>query len=82
MIESEYGIKTKPAYSGNPQANTIMERVHKDLGNLLCSYNLQETYVDDAYLWKGTLETAAFVEQYTYHRENNKVQAGSSSFAT
>ena len=47
MIEQEYGIKTKPDSSRNPQANAIIERIHQVLGNLVRSFNLHDTYVHD-----------------------------------
>ena len=30
----------------NSNSNTILEWVHKGKGNLVCNYNIQETYVD------------------------------------
>ena len=47
LIEQEYGIKTKPYSSRNPQANVIIERTHQILGNLIHYFNLHDTYVDD-----------------------------------
>ena len=35
LIENEYGIKTKPASLGKAQANTIVERIHQVLRNLV-----------------------------------------------
>ena len=72
MIEQKCGIKTKPASSGNPQANTIIEIIYQVLGNLVCTYNLQETYVDEADPWMGILATAAFAVQITYHWTKQK----------
>ena len=42
LIEKEYGMKTKPASSGNPQANAIIERIHRLLGNLIRYFNLHD----------------------------------------
>jgi transposase InsO family protein len=41
-----YGIKVKPTTSHNPQANTIIERVHKDLvvNDMLRSYDLKNNH--------------------------------------
>ena len=47
-IEYEYSIKTNPTPLEDPEENAIIERIHKVLGNLASTYNLQETYVDDA----------------------------------
>ena len=51
--------------------------IHQALGNLVRTYNLQETYVDDADPWMGVLEAAtaaaaaaaaaAFAVRSTYH---------------
>ena len=68
FIENEYGIKTKPASLGNPQENATIERLHQLLGNLVSTYNLQETYVDDADPWMGILAESAFEVRYTYNR--------------
>ena len=72
LIENEYVIKTKLAYPGNPQANAIIERIHQVLGNLVRTYNLQETCVDDVSPWMGILATAAFAVRSTNHRTKDK----------
>ena len=38
----------------------IIEIIHQVLGNLVCKYNIQETYVDDAYPCMGILAESAF----------------------
>ena len=68
MIEQEYGIKTRPGYPGNSLAKKTIERTYQVLGNLVSTYNLQETYVDDADPWMGILAAASFVVRNTYHR--------------
>ena len=72
MIENEYSIKTKPALPGSPQANVIVEIIHQVIGNLLRTYNLQETYVYDADPWMGILAAAAFAVRSTYHMTKYK----------
>ena len=61
LIENEYGIKTKPDSPGIPQSNKKIDRINQVLGNLVRTYNLQETYVDDAEPWMGILVAADFV---------------------
>ena len=73
-MEQEYDIKTNPDSSGNPQSNETVKIIHKFLGNLICTYNLHDTYVDDAEPWMGILATAAFTVQSTYHRTKKKVR--------
>ena len=72
LIEKYFGIKTKPASPGNPQANSIVERRQQLLGNLERTYNLQETYVDDSDLWMGILAAEAFAVHSMYHRNKRK----------
>ena len=73
MIENEYGIKTNPVSPGNSHANTIIKIIHQVLGNLVRTYNLQETYIDDADPWMGILATSDFVVCSTYHRTKGKI---------
>ena len=72
MIEQEYGNKTKPDSSSNPQADTIIERIHQVLGNLIHSFNLHDTYVYDAEPWMVIIVTEAFGVRATYHRTEQK----------
>ena len=65
-------MKTKPASPGNPQENAIIERIHQVPGNLACTYNIQETYVDDAYPWMVILSAAAYAVHSTYHTAKDK----------
>ena len=74
LIEQEYVIKTKPASPGNTQASATIEKTHQVIGNLVRTYNLQETYGNYSYPWMGILEAAAFTAQSTYHRNEQKVQ--------
>ena len=47
QIETEYGITSKPSTSGNPTSNAILEQIHQVLGNLVRTFNVQQTYVDE-----------------------------------
>eukprot|EP00957_Ditylum_brightwellii_P003075 234812-Ditylum_brightwellii.AAC.1 len=38
LVQDEYGIKQKPIAIRNSQANSIVERAHKTVGNLLCTF--------------------------------------------
>ena len=71
LIDNEYGMKTKHESPGSPQANTIVKK-HQVLGNLLCTYNQQGKYVDEADPWMGILAAAAFVVLFTYHKIKGK----------
>ena len=65
LIENEYAINTKPDSTGNLQANAITERIHQVLGNLVHTYNIKETYVDDSDPWMGILATAVLAVRST-----------------
>ena len=54
------------------QANAIIERIHQLLGDLIRSFNLHDTYVDDTDQWMGILAVAAFAVRATYHRTTQK----------
>jgi hypothetical protein len=43
----EYGVKKKPITTRNPQANAIVERVHKVIGNIIRTFELQDNYLDE-----------------------------------
>ena len=62
LIENEYGIsiKNSPYSPGSPQANSIIDIIYQVIVNLVHTYNIHETYVDDAYQWMGILVTTAF----------------------
>ena len=42
-------------------SNVILERIHQVLGNLVRTFNLQQTYVYKNDPWEGILAAAAFV---------------------
>ena len=66
LCEKEYGIKVKLATTANPQANSIVERVHQTLGNMVRTKGLEES--DDIdFDWRGVLAAAAYGIRSTYH---------------
>ena len=73
LIEDKYGTKNNPASPGNPQVNVTIDRIHQVLGNLVHTYSLQETYVDDADPFMGILNTAAFAVRSTFHITKDKI---------
>jgi hypothetical protein len=42
--QDNYGIKAEPTTSHNPQANAIIELVHKVLNNMFRSYDLENNH--------------------------------------
>ena len=51
LIETEYGITSKPSTLGNPMSNTVLERIHQVLGNIVWTFNMKQTYIDKDYPW-------------------------------
>ena len=72
MTEQKYGIKAKPASSGNPQTNETTEIIHQVLGNIVHSYNLKEGYIDDADPRMGILAASSFTVRSRYHQTKQK----------
>ena len=56
----------------NPQANDIIEIIHQVLVNLVYTYNLQETYVEESDPWIGILAAYAFAIKCMYHSTKDK----------
>src|SRR5210317_1943070 len=67
MIKEDYGIKPKPITVRNPQANAIVERVHQVIGNIICTFELEDNYLDKTDPWKGILSATAFAVRSTFH---------------
>ena len=65
MVREDYGIKTTPITARNPQANSILERVHETIGNMLRTFELQNS--DDPEPWSGVLAATMFAVRTTYH---------------
>ena len=43
MITNDYGIKRKGSSTRNPQANSILERIHQTLGNIIRTFELHNS---------------------------------------
>ena len=69
LIETEFGITSKPSTSGNPMCNAILERIHQVLGKIVRTFNIQQTYVDKNDPWTGILAAAAFAISSTTNRQ-------------
>ena len=61
MIENDYGIDIKRITTKNPQVNSIIERAHQILGNVLYTFQLQQTILDEDDPWSGILAATMFV---------------------
>ena len=67
MIQNEYGIKKKLISTRNPQANSVIERVHQVIGNMLRTFEVQKHELDTDDPWGGILSAIMFAVRSTFH---------------
>ena len=67
MLNSDYGIKKKPITTRNPQANAIIERIHQTIGNILRTFCIQDSQLDNEDPWSGILAATMFATRATVH---------------
>ena len=58
---SSYGIVPSPTTVQNPQANSVLERIHQVIGNMIRASNLTDS------LWVDLLPAVAFAIRGTFH---------------
>ena len=67
MIQANYGITVKPINSRNLQANSILERVHQTIGNIIRTFKVQDIVLDDENSWDRILASSMFALHTTVH---------------
>ena len=67
MIADDYGISKHGATVRNPQANAIIERIHQTIGNVIRTFQIHSTELDEEDPWKGLLAATMFATRATYH---------------
>ena len=67
MVRNDYGIKTKPITTRNPQANSIIERIYQTIGNMIRTFCMHETEIDENDPWSGVLSATMFATRATLH---------------
>ena len=67
IINYGLGPGMKPTTSHNPQANAIIERIHQVLNDMIRTYEVEETELDDQNLFNEILTSIAYVIRCTYH---------------
>ena len=67
MIKHDYGIRKSPASVRNPQANSILERIHQTIGNVIRTFKFDEKYMDPNDPFSGILSATMFATRATYH---------------
>ena len=67
MLTYDYGITRKPITARNPQANAILERVHQTIGNILRTFQINNSELDTNDPWNGILSAVIFAMRSTVH---------------
>jgi len=67
MIEDDYGITRRGTTLRNPQANSILERVHQILGNIIRTFEVHNSDMTTETPWDGILSAAMFALRATDH---------------
>ncbi len=68
MLKNDYGIKRKPISARNPQANSMVERIHQTIGNIIRTFQVQNINgLDENDPWSGILAATMFATRATYH---------------
>ena len=60
-------INPKCATMENPQANSILEPIHKVIENLVCKFDLHNNYLCEDYPWSGILVATDCDVQSMHH---------------
>eukprot|EP00957_Ditylum_brightwellii_P073470 5583062-Ditylum_brightwellii.AAC.1 len=55
MIDSDYGVNEKPITARNPQADSIIERIQQTIGNMIRSFEVHDTNIDEKDPWTRIL---------------------------
>ncbi len=67
MVKNDYGITRKPITTRNPQANSIIERIHQTIANIIRTFNMTQAEVNEDDPWSGILAATMFATRATYH---------------
>jgi len=67
MIEEDYRIICQGIATRNPQANSIIERIHQTLRNIIRTFEVQESDLTQDSPWDGILSAAMFALRAAYH---------------
>ena len=69
LFQDEYGIRRNVITTRNPQANSMVERVHQTIHNLIHVQRIRDRddLPDGNDPWKGTLSAVAFAMRATVH---------------
>ena len=66
-LKNEYGARIKLITTRNPQANSMVERSHQTVGNMIRSQNIQSKEDLEGGDWTGLLNAVRFAMRATLH---------------
>ena len=67
MLEQDYGITRRPITTQNPQANSILERAHQTIGNILHRFQVNNNELEQDDLWSGILSAVVLAMRSMVH---------------
>jgi NifB/MoaA-like Fe-S oxidoreductase len=67
MINDDYEIKERPVTVRNSQANAVVERVHKAIGNIIQIFELENNYFYEENTLEEILSGTAFAVRSAFH---------------
>ena len=67
LLTKDYGIQRKPITTRNPQANSIVERAHQTLHNMIRTQRIRSKNDLANGTWNGLLSAVAFAMRATLH---------------
>eukprot|EP00957_Ditylum_brightwellii_P058846 4461588-Ditylum_brightwellii.AAC.1 len=67
MMLKDYGLKKRPILVRNPQANSIIERIHQTIGSMIRSFEVHSTDINEKDPWTGILSAVRFATRATVH---------------
>ena len=70
MLEDEYGIVRQAITTRNPQANSMVERAHQTLHQMIRVHDFQNSPIGVEDPFSGILTACAFVMHSTVHTTN------------
>ena len=62
-----YGMKLKKSGAWNPQANSIVQRIHQVLGNMMRTFDLDNADVNEEDLWSEFISSTCYAIRTTHH---------------
>ena len=66
-MANNYKIPCSPVSTRIPQTHAIVERVHQTIGNIIRTFNIQQTDLDNKTFWEGILYSAMITVRSMVH---------------